>query len=75
MERTLERGLGATLPGKVARVLPGMQSAFIDIGLGAPHSCTWPTSGTASRRASRPVSCATACRRCRSKNRSSKASP
>ena len=34
VERTLERGLvGNVYVGKVARVLPGMQSAFIDIGL------------------------------------------
>ncbi|MFM8589187.1 MAG: ribonuclease E/G, partial [Limnohabitans sp.] len=34
VERTLERGLvGNIYVGKVARVLPGMQSAFIDIGL------------------------------------------
>ena len=34
VERTLERGLvGKVDLGKVARVLPGMQSAFIDIGL------------------------------------------
>ena len=34
VERTLERGLvGNVYMGKVARVLPGMQSAFIDIGL------------------------------------------
>ena len=34
LERTLERGLvGNIYLGKVARVLPGMQSAFIDIGL------------------------------------------
>ncbi len=34
MERPLERGLvGNVYLGKVARVLPGMQSAFIDIGL------------------------------------------
>jgi ribonuclease G len=34
VERTLERGLvGNVYQGKVARVLPGMQSAFIDIGL------------------------------------------
>ena len=34
VERTLERGLvGNAYLGKVARVLPGMQSAFIDIGL------------------------------------------
>jgi ribonuclease G len=35
LERTLERGLvGNVYLGKVSRVLPGMQSAFIDIGLG-----------------------------------------
>ena len=34
LERTLERGLvGNVYLGKVARVLPGMQSAFVDIGL------------------------------------------
>ena len=34
VERTLERGLvGNVYLGKVARVLPGMQSAFIEIGL------------------------------------------
>ncbi len=34
VERTLERGLvGNIYTGRVARVLPGMQSAFIDIGL------------------------------------------
>ncbi len=34
LERTLERGLVSNVYlGKVARVLPGMQSAFIDIGL------------------------------------------
>ena len=34
VERALERGLvGNIYLGKVARVLPGMQSAFIDIGL------------------------------------------
>ena len=34
MERSLERGLvGNVYLGKVVRVLPGMQSAFIDIGL------------------------------------------
>src|ERR1700752_2081632 len=34
IERALERGLvGNIYAGKVARVLPGMQSAFIDIGL------------------------------------------
>jgi ribonuclease G len=34
IERTLERGLvGNIYSGRVARVLPGMQSAFVDIGL------------------------------------------
>src|SRR6476661_7103944 len=34
VERALERGLvGNIYAGKVARVLPGMQSAFIDVGL------------------------------------------
>jgi ribonuclease G len=34
IERTLERGqVGNIYAGKVARVLPGMQSAFVDIGL------------------------------------------
>ncbi len=34
IERTLERGLvGNVYLGKVARVLPGMQSAFIEVGL------------------------------------------
>jgi ribonuclease G len=34
VERTLERGIvGNIYLGKVARVLPGMQSAFVDIGL------------------------------------------
>ena len=34
LERTLERGrVGNIYAGRVARVLPGMQSAFIDIGL------------------------------------------
>ncbi len=35
IERTLSRGLAGNIySGKVVRVLPGMQSAFIDIGLG-----------------------------------------
>ena len=34
LERTLERGLvGNIYMGKVSRVLPGMQSAFVDVGL------------------------------------------
>ena len=35
IERTLARGLvGNIFKGKVMRVLPGMQAAFVDIGLG-----------------------------------------
>ena len=34
LERALERGhVGNIYTGRVARVLPGMQSAFVDIGL------------------------------------------
>lgn len=34
LERTLERGwVGNIYAGRVVRVLPGMQSAFVDIGL------------------------------------------
>ena len=34
IERTLSRGLvGSIYKGKVVRVLPGMQAAFVDIGL------------------------------------------
>ena len=34
LERTLERGLvGNIYMGKISRVLPGMQSAFVDVGL------------------------------------------
>ena len=47
LERSLERGLvGNIYLGKVARVLPGMQSAFIDIGLehaGFLHAADMPT--------------------------------
>ena len=39
IERSLERGLvGNIYSGKVARVLPGMQSAFIDIGIPNPKT-------------------------------------
>ena len=60
IERSLERGLvGNVYAGKVARVLPGMQSAFIDIGLDrsaflhvadllASHAMPRPTEGDAS---------------------------
>ena len=54
LERTLERGLvGNVYLGKVARVLPGMQSAFIDMAWSGPRSCMWPMSGTAHPKASR----------------------
>ena len=47
IERSLERGLvGNIYLGKVARVLPGMQSAFIDIGLehaGFLHAADTPS--------------------------------
>ncbi len=47
IERSLERGLvGNIYLGKVARVLPGMQSAFIDIGLehaGFLHAADLPS--------------------------------
>ena len=53
IERTLERGLvGNIYLGKVARVLPGMQSAFIDIGLERAaflHVADLHTSGGAPR--------------------------
>ena len=58
VERTLERGLvGNVYPGKVARVLPGMQSAFIDIGLERAaflHVADVHGSGSAARRATAP---------------------
>jgi ribonuclease G len=76
VERTLERGLvGNVYLGKVARVLPGMQSAFIDIGLERAAFCTWPTCGTATARgrahprwraaASRPSPSSARCSRAR----------
>jgi ribonuclease G len=45
----LERGNEYTFAvsiykGRVTRVLPGMQSAFVDIGLSAMPSSTFPTS-------------------------------
>ncbi len=46
IERAATRGLvGNIYLGRVVRVLPGMQSAFVDIGLERAPSCTWPTSG------------------------------
>ena len=59
VERTLERGLvGNIYLGKVARVLPGMQSAFIDMGLErAACSCSCRRTTTwACRRRSPPTS-------------------
>ena len=64
IERSLERGLvGNIYLGKVARVLPGMQSAFIDIGLehaGFLHAADMPSAflrssdGEALQREERP---------------------
>jgi len=50
IERTSSHGLvGNVYLGRVCRVLPGMQSAFVEIGLGARGvSCTSPTSGRTS---------------------------
>ena len=73
VERTLERGLvGNIYLGKVSRVLPGMQSAFIDIAWSAPPSCTWPT---CTPRTARPPSAPRMRRRCPSSARSSKGRP
>ena len=45
IERAASRGLvGNIYLGKVRRVLPGMQSAFIEIGLERAAFCTLPTS-------------------------------
>ena len=44
LERASTRStLGNIVLGKVTRVLPGMQAAFIDIGKSAPRSCTSKT--------------------------------
>ena len=54
VERSLERGLvGNIYLGKVARVLPGMQSAFIDIGLERAAFFMWPMYGKDSPKVSR----------------------
>ena len=75
IERTPERGLvGNVYLGKVSRVLPGMQSAFIDIGLERAAFCTWPTCGSARRGGEAPCSRARASRRCPSRSRCSRAS-
>ena len=43
IERTRKRGLvGNIFKGRVSRVLPGMQAAFIDVGLEPPDFCTFP---------------------------------
>jgi ribonuclease G len=72
VERTLERGLvGNVYLGKVARVLPGMQSAFIDIGLErAAFLHVADVHGSASPMASRRNG---ATRRSRSRSRCSRA--
>lgn len=41
IERESKRGIvGNIYKGRVSRVLPGMQAAFVDIGLTRPPSCT-----------------------------------
>jgi ribonuclease G len=59
LERTLERGMvGNIYQGKVARVLPGMQSAFIDIGLERAaflHVADLHSGGNGSSRADSPA--------------------
>jgi ribonuclease G len=72
IERTLERGLvGNVYLGKVARVLPGMQSAFIDIGLERAaflHVADLHAGRRRTAQVRRPAS-----RRCRSSARCSRA--
>ena len=76
VERTLERGLvGNIYLGKVSRVLPGMQSAFIDIGLERTaflHVADIVAPFTLGSRPS--ATTATAGRSCPSRSRCSKAS-
>ena len=73
VERTLERGLvGNVYLGKVVRVLPGMQSAFIDIGLERAAFCMSPTCGTASPKARHPVRCVRPSPWCQSRSRCSR---
>lgn len=54
VERTAKRGLvGNIYKGKVVRVLPGMQAAFVDIGLSRTAFCismTWSGHVTSQRR-------------------------
>lgn len=52
IERTASRGLvGNVYLGRVCRILPGMQSAFIDVGLDRTKlSCTWLISGSRGKR-------------------------
>jgi len=48
IERTSRRGLVSNLyKGRVSRVLPGMQAAFVRSASTAPRFCTPPTSPTA----------------------------
>lgn len=81
VERTLERGLvGNIYLGKVSRVLPGMQSAFIDVGLERTaflHVADIVAPFTPGSRPSAPApsaTTATAGRWCPSRSRCSKAS-
>ena len=61
IERTSSCGIvGNIYNGRVTRVLPGMQSAFMDIGWIAPPFCTWRTSGECVR-ARMPISLSKGC--------------
>lgn len=74
-ERTLERGLvGNVYLGKVSRVLPGMQSAFIDIGLERAAFLHVADVWQRQEGAWRPCLPARASPRCRLKSRCSRAS-
>ena len=74
VERTLERGLvGNIYTGKVARVLPGMQSAFIDIGLERAAFLHVADVLSATARSRNDHSARRACRRRRSSGWSSRA--
>ena len=60
IERRKDSGvLGNIYKGRVSRVLPGMQAAFVDIGLERAAFSTWPMSPM---RVVRPI-CPIRCRR------------
>lgn len=55
VERTQRRGIvGNIYKGKVVRVLPGMQAAFVDIGWSVPRSSMPRRSPSVRARQSRP---------------------